>query len=587
MEPTALPTERDAAILQVAITLGLALLFGLLHRRYRRPYFFWWSSAWLLYTVRIGLIITFLSTNNWVWLYLHQVATGWTALALLAAAFSFERRRGPRRIWLLTALFPVVWAYLTIYVLDSFLLAASLTVLLLSGATGWTGVVFLRYRRRTGSPAAGFLAGTLLLWALHHLDYPILRARGLLAPWSYYLDILFILALGIGVLLLVLEELRGGLRTLSRLSGDLQRSPDADARPERLLEHALGLAGVTGSALWSIGPEPAGAFTHAIGTASGWIGRPPDGPLVETLHTATQTARPILLTDWDLSTLGVTERQPFVAVLPVIPHGVSRGAAVILGRTREPFTALDEDFLVALGQQIGAALQNADLERRLRDRTAQMERLSLQLIHQHEDQRRRLSRELHDETAQVFSAMKLHLGLLRETAGDRGAARIESLTDLVDAGIQSIRSVAEDLRPPVLDDLGLGAALQALASDFGERTEIPIDYTANELPSLSDEAELALFRTLQEALSNVARHAGASRVEVVVAAADSEIHLTVTDDGRGIDLSQGALRTGRMGLVGMEERLAAVGGRLSFESSPGRGLRLDVVLPVVPSEAMR
>ena len=580
MDPSTLPTERDAAILQVAITVGLALLFGLLHKRYRRPYFFWWGSAWLLYTVRIGLIITFLGTANWLWLYLHQVVTGWTALALLAAAFSFERRRRLQPVWLLTALFPVVWSYLTIYVLDSFLLAASLTVLLLSGASGWTGVVFLRYRRRTGSPAAGFLAATLLLWALHHLDYPILRARGLLAPWSYYLDILFILAVGIGVLLLVLEELRGGLRTLSRLSGDLQRSPDSDGRPERLLEHALGLAGVTGSALWSMTPGPGGGFTHGIGTAAAWIGQTPARSLGEALESAAEVARPVLLSDCDLSALGIPERQPFVAVLPVIPHGVSRGAAVILGRTREPFAALDEDFLVALGQQIGAALQNADLERRLRDRTAELERLSLRLIHQHEDQRRRLSRELHDETAQVFSAMKLHLGLLRETAGDRAGSRIESLTDLVDAGIQSIRSVAEDLRPPVLDDLGIGAALHGLASDFGERTEIPIEYQApDRLPSLSDEAELALFRTLQEALSNVARHAAARHVRVSLETTPTALRLSVADDGQGLDLGRDGVRAGRMGLVGMEERLAAVGGRLVLHSAPGRGLRLDVELP--------
>jgi hypothetical protein len=206
--------EREAAIFQAAVTIGLAILFGLLHRRYRRPHFLWWSAAWLLYTVRIGLIIVFLITTERAWLYLHQVATGWTALAVLAAALSFETPRWWRRSYWLAALLPAAWAYLTIFVLHNFLLAATITVLLLSGSTIWTGLVFLRFQRRTGSVSARFVAATLILWGLHHLDYPLLRARGLFAPWSYYLDSLLILALGVGVLLLVMEELRRGLRAL-------------------------------------------------------------------------------------------------------------------------------------------------------------------------------------------------------------------------------------------------------------------------------------------------------------------------------------------------------------------------------------
>src|SRR5690606_37858239 len=160
---------------------ALTGLSAWLHRRYRKPYFRWWAGGWGLYALRIGAIITFLETQNWGWLYLHQVITGWTALALLAAALTFASPRKLDSRWLLpAALVPVAWAWVAIFVLQSFTLAASITVAMLAAVTTWTGIAFLRYRRRTGSSAARLVGVTFLLWGLHHLDYPILRAQGLL-----------------------------------------------------------------------------------------------------------------------------------------------------------------------------------------------------------------------------------------------------------------------------------------------------------------------------------------------------------------------------------------------------------------------
>ena len=119
-------------------------------------------------------------------------------------------------------LFPPVWSYVAIYRLDHFLWAAGPAVLFLSLATLWTGWVFFRYRARVASSGATLLTVAFALWGLHHLDYPFLRARGAWAPWGYYLDILLALAVGTGILLLVLDDLRRGLSALSALSGDLQ-----------------------------------------------------------------------------------------------------------------------------------------------------------------------------------------------------------------------------------------------------------------------------------------------------------------------------------------------------------------------------
>ncbi len=222
--PIAESTELHAAFLQAVITLGLAALCWFIHRRYRKPYFAWWAVAWGLYGVRMAAIVSFLLSGDWLWLYWHQVVTGWTALALLYAALVFSRGLRWRRWYLAVALFPPVWSYVAIYRLDHFLWAAGPAVLFLSLATFWTGWAFLQYRRRVASSGAALLAAAFVLWGVHHLDYPFLRARGAWNPWGYYIDILLTLAVGTGILLLVLDDLRRGLGALSDLSGDLQQA---------------------------------------------------------------------------------------------------------------------------------------------------------------------------------------------------------------------------------------------------------------------------------------------------------------------------------------------------------------------------
>ena len=121
--------------------------------------------------------------------------------------------------------------------------------------------------------------------------------------------------------------------------------------------------------------------------------------------------------------------------------------------------------------------------RRLQARTVELARLSARMIEQHEEERRRLSRELHDETAQVFSAVKMELGVLREGVVPARRARLDQMLGLIDTGIRSIRSVTNDLRPSLLDDLGLVPALRSLGADFGERSGIAIELTSPSSPA--------------------------------------------------------------------------------------------------------
>jgi signal transduction histidine kinase len=581
--PATAVEELHAALLQAVLTAAVALLCAFLYQRYRKPYLAWWAGAWTLYVIRIGAISCFLATQDRIWLYWHQVVTGWTALALLYAALVFAQAVRWRPWYLALVLFPPAWSYIAIYRLDQFLWAAGPAVLFLSLATLGTGLAFARYRRRVASSGATLLAISFGLWGLHHLDYPFLRARGAWTPWGYYLDILFTLAIGAGILLLVLDDLRRGLSALSALSADLQPAGREQDVLSTLLARPLTLPAVRGSALYLyIGGRPhlvqsAGAYREEPGAEPGGGGR-----AASVLARVLETGRPQVSNAWRN---GDASPYPYAAVLPLLRGGEVMGALLLVGDARDPFTALDERFLLALGHQVGAALENADLYTRLEARTVELARLSARMIEQHEEERRRLSRELHDETAQVFSAVKMELGVLREGVTAAEASRLDHVLGLIDTGIRSIRSVTNDLRPSLLDDLGLVPALRSLVADFGERSGIATELVAPDtLPPLSEGADLALFRALQEALSNVIRHAGAHTVTVRLSASEAGVVLEVRDDGRGPPEAslEGLERSGHMGLAGMRERITALGGSLRFAAGQVGGATLVVSLPLYP-----
>jgi signal transduction histidine kinase len=626
--PPIVASELAATLLQGAITTGVAALCAHLFVRYRRPWFGWFALAWGVYVARLLCILSFLLSGQRVWLYWHQVTTGWTALALLWAALVFLRQPRPRPAYLLLALFPLLWSYIAIYVLDHFLWAALPAVLFLSGATAWTGWVFYRHHRITGSTGAKLLAIAFALWGLHHLDYPFLRAQGAWTPWGYYLDISFELLVAAGLVLLVLDDLGRGVRALSALSGDLQRRT-GDAQPlDVLLSRPLALSGVRGTAMYVFEPDFEPPRGHGDGAAGGAAGPLPDGDLtdeerpVDVLDRILEAAREVrsgpaadgamrrgrvlrgagVCESWvgaalqpavrDALTRMHTARrpqvvaasgeQPFVAVLPVGAGTQLVGALIMAGDIRNPFTALDDDFLLALGQQVGAALDQWSLDRQLADRTRALEQLSARMLRQHEEERRRLSRELHDETAQVFSAVKMQLEALRGSLADGTSPHLDRLLGLVDTGIASIRQVTSDLRPTLLDDLGLRPALHSLITDFTERSGLRATFTAPAVfPALSGEADLAVFRGLQESLSNVVRHAEATQVDVTVTVSGDRLTLAVVDNGRGFPtLRGGRLRDTdhRMGLTGMRERLLAAGGRLHIANRV-QGAEVQIMVP--------
>ncbi|MCC6927732.1 MAG: sensor histidine kinase [Gemmatimonadaceae bacterium] len=583
---TAASVELDAAILQVAVAAGLTAYAGSLYRRYRKPHFAWFASAWALYLLRLLCIMAFLITQQSGWLYWHQVVTGWTALALLWSALVFSRQLQFKPAYLAALLFPLGWSVIAIFVMRDFFWAALPAVVFLSFVTFWTAAVFYRHWERTRVRGARFLAVALFLWALHHLDYPFLRARGAWNPWGYYLDIIFLLCTGVGLTYLVLDELKQGFTALTSLAATTSTVAERDDL-EVLLGQALSLPATRGAALLArAGRET--TLVRGVGECAPWASNALPPTAIELADTAIATGAPRVTGAWTHGAARASLGFAYGAALPIPRATAGTAALVLVGDVRNPFTALDDAFLIALGQQLGAALDAAELTRRLRARTADLTRLSARMIEQHEEERRRISLELHDETAQVFSAVKLQLGLLRERTSGNEALGVERALALVDEGMRSIRNVTETLRPTVLDDLGLVPAMRSLAVGFEGQCGIEVTLDAPEpAPHLSEDAELALFRAMQEALSNVARHAPrAQHVWASLREESGALVLDVRDDGLGSDapLDRERLerleREGHMGLAGMRERIGSLGGTVTLAHAAEGGVRVTICVPL-------
>lgn len=200
-----------------------------------------------------------------------------------------------------------------------------------------------------------------------------------------------------------------------------------------------------------------------------------------------------------------------------------------------------------------------------------------------EEERTHIARELHDELGQALTALRIDLGWLRGKCGGLGpptTERVASALGVVEQSIVSLRRISEDLRPAMLDSLGLAAAVEHHVTQFTLRTGIPCRLNMNrEEFDLPGGLATAVFRIVQEALTNVARHAGASEVSVridQIDAGDEGIRLIVEDDGHGFDVAN---RTKRFGLLGMRERVTMLGGHLEIDSAPEQGARITVWLP--------
>ena len=236
-----------------------------------------------------------------------------------------------------------------------------------------------------------------------------------------------------------------------------------------------------------------------------------------------------------------------------------------------------------------AAANKPRSPRHLSDHSRDLLRLILQA---QEAERRRVARELHDSVNQILSSVQFRLQVMEEKlAGQDESNWREALKAkaLLEKAMQEVRRISHNLRPSELDDLGLEPAVRSLCREFSDRTGMAIAVSARDLPrNLGNDVELNLYRIIQEALTNIEKHAGARKVEVILAQKDSCLEATIRDDGRGFALAQTQANKPNkpgMGLVDMRERAAFLGGACTWQSAPRQGAEIRVQIPLPPAKS--
>lgn len=218
-------------------------------------------------------------------------------------------------------------------------------------------------------------------------------------------------------------------------------------------------------------------------------------------------------------------------------------------------------------------------------RILQLQSLSRRVLLIQEEERKRISRELHDVIAQTLAGINIQLAALKiETAvGNKDLRRKICITQkLVEKSVGIVHRFAYKLRPPVLDDLGLIPALHALMKKFSNENGVRVNFTAFAgVEKLGGAKRIVLYRIVQEALNNVFRHAQASQVEVLIEKLPKGVHLQIQDDGKSFDAKAvlSAAKSKRLGLIGMRERVEMIGGKFKIDSAPGQGTTINVHVP--------
>ena len=278
--------------------------------------------------------------------------------------------------------------------------------------------------------------------------------------------------------------------------------------------------------------------------------------------------------------------------LPMAFEGRVIGTLVLASDRTGSFDAEQLEIARQVVDQLAIAIRQAMLFNQVRSGRERMRTLSRQLLRAQEEERRRIARELHDEIGQSLTAVRINLQRAMASRGPEfDLALPEESDELIDRVLQQVRHISLDLRPSMLDDLGLAASMRShldrtarLAGFVGHFTADPPEIR------LPPEIETECFRIAQEALTNVVRHAGARQVDVALSRHAERLDLVVHDDGAGFDVAaarQHAARGGSLGLLGMQERAALLGGRITIEARPGLGTKVHLRVPWPPMDRRR
>jgi len=524
----------------VGIHLVVALFLLLRYLDGRERIFAWWATAYAFFAAHVFAEAVLSFSPSWLWFVLRHV---FFVAAAWAMVTSFRPRwpvslAGAAAAAVAAVLQPVSWLYAAI--------AASL-----AGGAGFVISAWLLFRREGGleTPSSRLLFWGLLLTGIHALDY---------------------LAFGLGIVLRAWQRTRE-LVTMRTVAETLNRSLDTRS--------ALGQA--------------MAQLVQLMRLHSGWI------YLREgtEYHVAVAEHLPVELAVNDMAAMRgdcrclqmLREGQLTQAVNIVHCQRLERAGWARPRHATVPRRALaprELATLSAIGDQVGLAAERARLYEELREKEAMRGKLLEKVISAQEDERRRIARELHDEAGQALTALILNLEVAEQTAEHADAQRLRRLRGIAEDTLAELRRLIYDLRPTILDDLGLAAAVRWYVKETIEPQGLAVSMAITGSDErLPHHVETAVFRIVQEALTNILKHAQARRAEIELQVGPAAVRVKIMDDGRGFDLSEVTTRRdGGMGVMGMRERAELLGGRLQMTSGPD-GTRVEAVIPVGAMDA--
>ena len=267
--------------------------------------------------------------------------------------------------------------------------------------------------------------------------------------------------------------------------------------------------------------------------------------------------------------------------VPLKADGETIGVMVIGFPKPYEWLPTERELMRAIGDRTALAIERARMTDALREREQRIAELSGHLLRVQEEERKRISRELHDETGQALMVIRLYLGMMETGSTAKNVrGKIRETVEVVDRTIEGIRRIIGKLSPLVLQELGLVAAIRKEVKDFARNTGVKARVLiADDVGRLASGAEQAIYRVVQEALHNVAKHAQATNVTVQVERADKLVQVIVEDDGVGIQSRSSNSRDHSFGLAGIKERIAMLGGTSRVISTKGEGTRIEISVP--------
>lgn len=362
---------------------------------------------------------------------------------------------------------------------------------------------------------------------------------------------------------------------------------------ERALKQVMGMVPARGGWICMLNPDGACRVYVRGHEGTGFFARDNCCQHCKACRTTVSSQKPIVVrplpAHCPLRSVPVGETGPQPAGHAIIPLLANERAVGILNLVCSEENCFDPEtmqLLATVGRQLGLAFENAHLWEELRHKEAMRGQLLRKIIAAQEEERRRIARELHDETGQAITSLLVSLKVIEGAASlEQARALASEMRDLIGKTLDEVRDLASELRPSALDDLGLVPALARYVGKLPARFGFQVDFvtTGAHEQRLPREIESTLYRIAQEALTNVARHAKASHVSLLLEQRRDAILMLVEDNGVGFDavsVMSSAHEREPLGLYGMQERASLVGGRLTVESRPGAGTTISVQIPL-------